>query len=297
MERLHEIEIPAVLALQQFSPAMDRLAVAVTHLGGEWFFLLILPLVYWCVDRRVGARLAVVLILSGWTNGALKLLFDLPRPPAVDARIEEIRPAHGGGMPSGHAQNTLVFWGYLAAALRKPALWIVFAAAIVLVPLSRLYLGVHFPSDLFAGLAFGAALLGTFLYAVPRIEAWLSASTAGTRMAVAVAAPVVLLLLSGGNPVGVRVSAALLGIAVGIVIERRWVRYAPAGVPIPRRALAWLLGTGILVLLGQRLDPFLGAVLGAADADLVRYIVLGLWVAAGAPALFVATGLYIRPCP
>lgn len=294
MQRMHEIEIPAILWLQQFSPALDRIARAITFLGDEPFFLLVLPLVYWCIDRRIGARLALMLMLSGWTNGVLKSLFDLPRPAAVDHRVEEIRRARGGGLPSGHAQNTVVFWGFLAIALRKPVLWVAFAAAVVMVPLSRLYLGVHFPSDLVAGLIVGGALLAACLILTPRVEAWLAESTTGTRMVVAVVVPVALLLLSGESRVASRSSAALLGLAVGLVIERRWVRFTPVGASIRRRALAWLFGAAVLFWLWLGLGPVLDAVPAPADADILRYIMLGLWVAAGAPALFVAAGLFSR---
>lgn len=291
MERLHEQEIAAILAVQQLSPALDGLARAVTFLGDEPFFLLVLPLVYWCIDRRVGARLTVALLLSGWANGVLKLVFDLPRPAGVDARVEEIRPTRGGGMPSGHAMNTVVFWGVLATAFRRPLLWGVFAAAIVLVPLSRLYLGVHFPSDLVAGIALGALMLAAFAIAAPRVEHWLAASAIGWQLTAATVVPTVLLLICSDHRIAGRAAAALLGVAVGLVIERRWIRFSPAGVPIIRRALAWLLGVAVLTALWLGLQPALETVFGVTAARIAGYTVIGLWVAAGAPALFVALGL------
>ena len=297
MERLHEQEIAFIVVLQQFSPALDLLALAITFLGDEPFFLLALPLVYWCIDRSVGARLAIAVLVSGWANGMLKLAFDSPRPPAVDARIEEIRTARGGGIPSGHAQNTAVFWGYLAAAFRRPWLWALCAVLVAAVSVSRLYLGVHFPTDLITGIVVAAGLILAIVFAGPHIQARLATSPMRVRVIAALGVPGALLLSSAGDPIALRAGAALLGLATGLVIERRWVRFSPAGAPVVKRALAWLLGTAVLVLLWLGLVPVLNQILEPVAAGIAGYISLGLWVGAGAPALFVALGLYGASAP
>ena len=64
----------------------------------------------------------------------------------------------GGGLPSGHAQNGLVVWGGLAAWARRPWVWTLAVLIIVLLGLSRVYLGVHYPSDVAAGAALGMAV-------------------------------------------------------------------------------------------------------------------------------------------
>ena len=67
--------------------------------------------------------------------------------PAVRAYAEE----SSFGLPSGHAQNAVVVWGMLALWIRKTWAWIAGVIIILLIGLSRIYLGVHFPTDVLGG--------------------------------------------------------------------------------------------------------------------------------------------------
>lgn len=72
--------IEIVLWFQQFSPALDSFFKSLTFLGNQEFFLLFMPLVYWCIDRRTGARLFILLLFSAYLNAVAKVLVDQPRP-------------------------------------------------------------------------------------------------------------------------------------------------------------------------------------------------------------------------
>jgi len=63
------------------------------------------------------------------------------------------------GAPSFHAKNAVVFWGLLARGLRKLWVWFVAVFLILMIGLSRLYVGVHFPSDVVLGWIVGALTL------------------------------------------------------------------------------------------------------------------------------------------
>ena len=58
-------------------PFLDGFFVAVTMLGSEEFYLLVLPILYWCVSRRVGLRLGRLFLFSSFLNVWLKGLFHL----------------------------------------------------------------------------------------------------------------------------------------------------------------------------------------------------------------------------
>jgi membrane-associated phospholipid phosphatase len=193
------------------SPLVDGLAMGVSFLGDELFYLLLIPVLYWTVDRATAARLAVLMLASTWLNGALKGALDLPRPdPGMVAVLEE---RDSGGLPSGHAQNAVVVWGFLAWAVARfrtlpgsgpPSLARAlshvhgkpFAAAfsrvralslvgalvlVVAIGLSRIYLGAHFPHDVAVGWAVGAVLLAVYLRERSRIEGWLAGVPARPR--------------------------------------------------------------------------------------------------------------------
>ena len=52
----------------------------VTFLGDEEFYLLVMPMVYWCIDSRLGIRMGMILMLSNSLGTSLKFLFHSPRP-------------------------------------------------------------------------------------------------------------------------------------------------------------------------------------------------------------------------
>ncbi|MGD9302946.1 MAG: phosphatase PAP2 family protein, partial [Desulfobacterales bacterium] len=174
METLLDWGVNVVLWLQQFSPAFDVFFKSLTFFGDKEFFLLFLPLIYWCIDRRTGARLLFLLLVSVFINSVAKVFVNQPRPFHYDSRVKQIVEAYGGGLPSGHTQNTTVLWGYLAIRFRIKLLWILAGILIVGVPLSRIYLGVHFPTDIIGGYVLGILLLLGFIWLVPQAEAWIA---------------------------------------------------------------------------------------------------------------------------
>lgn len=138
-----------------------------TFMGYQQFYLLFIAIIYWCFNPRLGARLAVGLMVSAVFNGILKLAFHSPRPYWIDRQIKPLGAESSFGMPSGHAQNSIVFWGLLANRLRKPGFTVLFSLVVALIGISRLYLGVHFLGDVLAGWAAGVVLLAALI----RLEA------------------------------------------------------------------------------------------------------------------------------
>ena len=131
----------AILWVQSFSsPFLDALLTAATLLGEEEFYLVFLPLIYWCFDKRIGIRLAYAFLLSSCLNLFIKYLFDIPRPddPRIRVLLKEITPS----FPSGHAQGAVVTWGYSATQWQNRVFWAVVAVLIFLNSLSRVYLGI-----------------------------------------------------------------------------------------------------------------------------------------------------------
>ncbi len=116
-------------------------------------------------DHRISALLLLVATAGGLVlNDVLKLTFHRPRPHVFTWATH----ASSTSFPSGHAMSAIIVYAtiaYLAARLEKHRWerWLTFfvAALIIgLVCISRLYLGVHFPSDVLAGLLIGLAWAG-----------------------------------------------------------------------------------------------------------------------------------------
>jgi membrane-associated phospholipid phosphatase len=266
-------------------PALDAVFKAITFMGEEEFFLILLPLIFWCVDFAVGARLAFIFLLSAYTNAGLKDLFAHPRPFDLDPTVK-LHEAEGYGLPSGHSQAAVVVWGTIAAGFRRTWLWIVAILLMVLIGFSRIYLGVHFPTDVLGGWAVGAVFLMAYLALEPRVIAWLRRASLVVQLVLAVAAPLALLLV---HPTADTASpmAVLMGMGVGIALTRRVVPYSAAG-PLWQRAVRFLVGAVVLMVLyfGLKLAfPGEGEPLYFV-LRVARYALVGLWAGLGAPWLF-----------
>lgn len=200
MDAIMQWGVEVVVALQNL-PALEGLMEFFTFLGTEEFFLLVMPALYWSVDSALGARLAVVLVSSVALNGLLKVGFHLPRPYWIDSRVMALSVESSYGLPSGHAMDATAVWGFLAAQVkgaRKVWAWPVALAVIFLISFSRVFLGVHFPSDVLAGWVFGAALLWVIFRWERPVTGWLSRWSRAPQLGLAFGVSLVFMALAAG---------------------------------------------------------------------------------------------------
>ena len=142
-----------------------------TYLGYPQAYILIVAVIYWSFDRKLGLRLALFLPVAASLNGILKQAFHAPRPYWLDPDIRGIRPSSGFGMPSGHAQASTV-WLYAAVLKKRPWFWSVAILLAFMVGLSRIYLGVHFFSQVLLGWLVGILVLFHFAHLEKRVLPW-----------------------------------------------------------------------------------------------------------------------------
>ena len=157
--------IQKVTALR--SPANTNFMKSVTVIGNSVGYFLLLPILslFFIIRKswRTSLEITIVLLLSSGLNVVLKQLVNRPRPPEIGRLVF----AQFSSFPSGHAMSAITFYGfivYLCFILIKKA-WLKYLIVsicflmVVLIGLSRIYLGVHFPSDILAGYAAGSAWL------------------------------------------------------------------------------------------------------------------------------------------
>jgi membrane-associated phospholipid phosphatase len=290
MQQIMDWGIALILWLQHFHPALDWLFKTFTFTGEELFFLLFLPLIYWCLDRRTGARVTFLFLISTYINAIAKEFFAQPRPAQYDARVWAYSDVGGtGGFPSNHTQSTVVVWGYLAAVVRRTWLWVLAGLLMILVPLSRLYLGVHFPHDLLGGYIIGALLLFIYLRWGERGEQWLAGMGVGAQLALVAVLSIPLVLIFPTED-GVTGGATLLGMGIGFVIQARWIGFEVDGV-LWKRVLRYALGAAVIVGLWAGLRAAFSGLEPALLFRFIRYALMGFWGGAGAPWIFVRLGL------
>lgn len=149
-------------------PFIDNLMQIITFFGEQYVLILVLASIYFVFNKEAGEKIAYSIFTSLGLNNILKGLLKVSRPFVVDPSIEAVRveTATGYSFPSGHSQNAAVTFSSVAHHFKKRWLWITVAILIFLVGLSRVILGVHYPSDVIVGisLGLGCTLLCSILY-------------------------------------------------------------------------------------------------------------------------------------
>ena len=145
------------------NPVLDFIFSLVTLCGEETVFMAIGMIVFWCINKQKGYYLLSVGFVGTVINQFLKITFRIPRPWVMDPNftiVESAREAASGySFPSGHTQTSVGLFGGLALKFRQRAVRIVSIALCVLVPLSRMYLGVHTPLDVGVSIVIALVLI------------------------------------------------------------------------------------------------------------------------------------------
>lgn len=136
-------------------PGLNEFMTTVTELGGETAFLVIALVVFWCWDKLNGYYVLAVGFFGTLFNQFLKITCRIPRPWVLDPEftiLEEAREAATGySFPSGHSTNAVGTFGSMAAVAKEKWLRMVCMVVAVVVPFSRMYVGVHTPADVLVG--------------------------------------------------------------------------------------------------------------------------------------------------
>ncbi|MBR2738989.1 MAG: phosphatase PAP2 family protein [Lachnospiraceae bacterium] len=158
---------------------LDPVAVRFTQLGHAGLVWIIVTLVLLIIPktRKVGCACVIALMMTlVFCSGILKNVFARPRPYTQIPGLHLLGPqASDWSFPSGHSCTAFSVGGICLARLPKKA-GIPIIAAATLIALSRLYVGIHYPTDVIAGVALGIAIalaaMKLFDVIDTRFEAW-----------------------------------------------------------------------------------------------------------------------------
>jgi len=305
-----------VLFLQNLGDGLAPVMQFFTSLGFEEFYLVIMPAIYWCVDSVMGARLAIMLVVTTGVNAVLKLAFHSPRPFWVSDKVHAMSSETSFGIPSGHSQNAVSLWGIWASSMKRRWAWIVAIVVAFMIGFSRLYLGMHFPIDVLVGWLVGGIILWAFIRLEPPTLKWFKGySIWGQIITVALVSIGILLIgnlalwglkdwqipldwiqnaTQAGTPPepishdGITTAAAIFfGLGSGLILINQRGGFDPKGV-LWKRLVRYLLGIVGTVAIWAGLK----AVFPSGEEFIpqafryIRYGLLGFWVAAGAPLIF-----------
>ena len=304
LSQMYQWGIAVIKVIQRLeNPVLTALMKFITALGTEALYIPLILFIFWWIDERRGLRFGILIVVSFWINMFMKDLFKQPRPfnlePSLGRAFESTY-----GVPSGHAQLSLCFWIPIAAWLqkvwprRRGLIWTAVILFVLLMAFTRLYLGVHFPTDIFAGWILAGVILVIWFVPGPLIERFLSSG--GTRLQNICAAGLAL-LMNGLYPRDRTLPAFFFGFCLGYTLMKK--RF-----PFSAQAETGGKKPGIHIMISRCLAGFAGMMIlfwvlrfislqwGPASPyyDLgrfIRYGLLGFWASAGAPLMFQRIGL------
>lgn len=285
-----------VLAVQSVRTGLfDLLADALHAMGGEMFFLVVLLLIYWSINRHLGIRLIVALILAGTLNSVLKDVFQRPRPFMVSDLVVPLQQEVNYGIPSAHVMVGLVVWGYAALFIKRRWLYWTVALFVIVMAWSRMYVGVHFPQDVIAAALFGFVLLLLYARAVEPVATRWQHLNPYLRIGLLALVGVITVIIAGRDRNALALAGILIGAGPALELELRYANFSNAGPPTQRMlryaigiALTLALFLGLRVLFGALAEE--GTPLGIG-LRLLRYAVTTLFAFFIWPWLALRCGL------
>ena len=291
MDIIFQWGLDFIVMIQQIdTPLLDSFFRAITSLGDELFYLLLFPFLLWCVDFYLGIRVGIIFLLSVYVNNGIKEIFQQPRPFDILPEIQKVH-ASGYGFPSGHAQSSMVVWGSIA--YWKKQIWIrnLSVLLILLIGFSRIYLGVHFPTDILGGWLFGGLILGLSYFIFLKIKLDFIQGNMVFKIIGITLFPVILLQFQS-SPDIISSVAALTGVGYGLLFFHSSIGGIRLGNWLQRlfSFLVGVIGIGILYLGLKLILPSEGQSFYQLSR-FFRYLLLGIWISFGAPWLFIRMGL------
>lgn len=280
------------------NPVFDVFFSLITYLGDEMVFIVVALIFYWCIDKKQGYYLFFVGFLGTIINQFLKLWFRIPRPWVKDPSFTVVESARGGAtgysFPSGHTQSSIGLFGGIARVQKNLALRIVMITLCVLVPFSRMYLGVHTPLDVFVSVIIALILVFAFK---PVID-WATKKPMNMRILlyslIALTLAYVLFVelykfpasvytdpdenYAHGLSSGYKMLGCFLGLYISYEIDHKYVKFETKASFLVQ-VLKTSLGLVPLILIKSLLKEPLFMIFGEGNyiADGVRYFLIGIF--------------------
>jgi hypothetical protein len=234
----------------------------------------------------LGIRVGIIFLLSVYVNTGAKEIFQQPRPFDILPEIQKAY-ASGYGFPSGHAQSSLVVWGSIAYWKKQTWIRNLSLLLILLIGFSRIYLGVHFPTDILGGWLIGGLILGFSYFIFLKIKLNFIQGNMILKIIGITLFPVILLQIQS-SPDIISSLAALTGVGYGLLFFSSSIGGIQLGSWLQRlfSFLVGVIGIGILYLGLKLILPSEGQLFYQLSR-FFRYLLLGIWISFGAPWLFI----------
>jgi membrane-associated phospholipid phosphatase len=303
--------------------SLTRMFLFFTEIGEIDGYIFIITFIYVVLDKNLAVRLSVLILLTMSLNHVLKIIIKNPRPflregtwlqqwavPADNAR--ELATEYS--TPSGHAMACAAFYSYLFASVDNRAVKVGALILIVLIGLSRPYLGVHYLEDVLLGWVIGLAASLVAIFYGEKIRAVWGGLSYASQVATLIGASATLWLatvaINGSSIDGqprafLAYAGSLSGILIARPLELRFVNFDPRSSNMLFKLTRFVLSVVLAVLTLRLLGGLFSSLadnfsLTGYALQYVRYAAAGALDIFLAPWIFTALGLakrYSTPNP
>lgn len=301
-EEIYEWGLSVIAAVQKIkSPFMTAFMEGVSFFGDPIFYLIVVALMFWCIDSRKGFKLGTVIIFSGALNSAIKQTLQVPRPFVRDPSVFVVEES-GFSTPSGHSQGSASFYPVASSVfvrgkniINRATRILLATLAPLLIGFSRIYLGVHYPTDVLLGLTIGfLTATGTLLF-WDDVEKKLAPLRKSLKILILAFVCLVLNYFCDNDT---SMSGLLFGFVGGNIFMNEKHGFDASSGTFTRKILRLVLGLAVVALvygLLKMLFSFVGW--GTEQSELyslcrfIRYCTTGIAASCIAPMLFVRMNL------
>jgi undecaprenyl-diphosphatase len=283
MNYLHHYEIDWINYLQQWrGPLVDQFFKTLDLFDHQEFLFCLIPILWIGYYWKLGIRLFYLILISCAVNYGLKEFFQQPRPFQLDPTLGVIEVG-GFGFPSGAAQSTLLLSSLLIKTWKSPWAWVIGINYVVWVCLSRIYLGVHFPTDILGGWAIGGVIFMMYLLTTSFFDRWFRKQSSLFILLLSQLLPIAL-LYSYPSLQLVKLAAIASGCGFGIFISNNKKLYLGQS-----KNLIETLTRSLFAVGGTFSVSHLASQLHLADEQLqnfLQFFLVGIWLSMGASAFY-----------
>jgi len=281
------------------NPTVLAIAGALTQLGSEYAIIMIFIVVFLGIDKKFATRLMINYGLVNIFGNFFKLWFQDPRPAGNIVDGEAVEESYG--FPSGHTYGTVAIWGFFAFNAedfpkKQTLVKILAAMMMIVIPLTRLILGVHDLQDVLGGYVIGFTLVTLYMFLEPILKEknWklgvkIGLGVLGSLILWGVLSVILFLLhpeeLLHQIETMAQGAGMLIGFSIALPLEATYVQYDPKRLTGKQKILGTLLGLiltlGLFFGLSFALKPLPAQYIFRA----VRYGTLAIVATLGAPWL------------
>lgn len=265
--------------IQGFSnPFIDLIFNTITYLGGSTIGVILSLILFWCTNKRLGYKFLYAILFSFSLNIFIKGVFNSPRPVGVyGIHNNKIPTTIGSSFPSGHSQVNATVFTFLINQYRNIYIWIIGIFMIIMIPISRLYFGFHWPKDVIAG-----TIIGVISVFISNIIFESSFDNIASFIIYSLIFFLIIAIFFIPNNDLNKTIGSLLGLITSAIVEKNFIKFDPNGRFINHFIKCFIGLSGILIIY-----IIFSKFLSYNHFTLLKYFSMVTWAILISPYIFI----------